>query len=82
MKRSVLLFTVVVALLGLVWLTTLAIRPKEPTHAGITLSVWLTEQDSPHPRDLSDAAKEAIQAMGTNALPHLLRMISRKDSAA
>jgi hypothetical protein len=82
MKRSVILLTVVVALLGLVWLTTFATRPREPTHAGRTLSAWLTERDSPHPRDLSDAAKEAIQAMGTNALPHLLRMISRKDSAA
>jgi HEAT repeat protein len=82
MRKPVILLTVAMVLLGLVWLAMDAARPKEPTHAGRTLSAWLTERNSAHPRDLSDSTQEAIQAMGTNALAHLLRTISRKDSAA
>ena len=54
----------------------------EPAWQGKKLSQWLTNCNSDDPRDLSESARQAIRAMGTNALPPLLRMVARKDSSA
>ncbi|MDB6068695.1 MAG: HEAT-like repeat protein [Pedosphaera sp.] len=71
---------------GIVWL---ASRPSEPMYKGKRLSVWLKFYDayatgsltSPQDRDNLKLADEAVRAIGTNAIPTLLRKLGAKDSA-
>jgi hypothetical protein len=88
MKRLRLIAIVVVVqvLVGLVaYLTT----PPEPSYQGRTLTEWLKihakyhEKSDPNyfnPDSREAASAEAIQRIGTNGIPTLLRLIEAKDS--
>lgn len=85
-KLTILYIAALIAALGgLCWLF---LVPHEPTYDGKPLSVWLdqwnhyimAEQKSPD-RAKRDQAQAAIQQIGTNAIPTLLRMAGRKDPA-
>lgn len=52
-------------------------RPKEPRYKGKPLSFWLAGDDC-----TDDETKEAVDHLGTNCIPALLRMLLAKDSAA
>src|SRR4051812_17169946 len=51
---------------------------REPSYQGKSLSAWLSEyeQSFPHNQEVD----HAIGEMGSKALPHLMKMIRRKDS--
>lgn len=51
-------------------------RPKEPRYKGKPLSFWLAGDDC-----TDDETKEAVDHLGTNCIPALLRMLLAKDSA-
>lgn len=53
--------------------------PPEPTHAGRPLRDWLVEFDHGSRTTNYAAASAAIRAMGTNALPALIRYLRLKD---
>lgn len=57
---------------------------KEPVYQGKRLSAWLNDTHSASDmiggEVLSPAAEQAIRAIGTNALPYLLKMIRTWDS--
>ena len=82
MRKPAIILLCFTALCGAIGFIFSCLSPKEPTWQGRPLSQWLTECKSDNPRDLSESEQKAIQAMGTNALPHLLRMVARKDSSA
>jgi hypothetical protein len=74
-KRAV----IILALLGIVVIGLIfAPKPSEPTYEGKRLSIWLREMsDSP---EQQKRAANAVRAMGTNALPSLVRMLQARDS--
>jgi hypothetical protein len=63
----------------------LARTPREPSFGGKTLSEWLAPtfhwKHGAYAEETPAGLDEAMQAMGTNAIPHLLRMIHGGDSA-
>ena len=78
-NRGILLAVLFVALLGgLVWMLS---RPVEPFYQGKPLSTWL-EEINVHgwPGDTNQPAYVAFRAMGTNAIPVLLKIIQSYDS--
>src|ERR1043165_6169020 len=66
-----------------------SMRTREPSYEGKTLTTWL-EEDYPQGRygardyrglgNHEEETKQAIRAMGTKAIPPLLRMLGAKDS--
>jgi len=82
-KRILVAALLVVAAGGLVWL---AMQPREPSYQGKPLSFWLScaETNSASFYDLEDPkiieCRQAIRAIGTNAIPALLRILKAKDS--
>lgn len=84
MRKLVTLFFCVAGIIGIIlFISSCDSDPVEPVYNGKKLSEWLQITD-PNKRDyhLSQASSEAVQNMGTNALPHLLRMLVAKDSDA
>ncbi len=82
-KRHILQAGLVIAVVcGLVGL---ALRPREPRYEGKTLSIWLDQYGSNHwmhhDGDLDKEAQAALQHMGTNAAPNLLKMMSSRESS-
>jgi HEAT repeat protein len=77
-KRRRILLVTLASLLGVVTLY-LALRPREPVHQGKRLSVWLRELKS-WPGESSEPAAEAINEIGTNALPYLVSALRTEDS--
>src|SRR5260370_5750943 len=82
-SRRYSLTTLLIAVLGgFAWL--ILSPPSEPMYQGKTLSFWcdqytansLPESDI----ELQKQAETAIRAIGTNAVPTLLRMLKAKDS--
>jgi len=75
-KRPFVLLFVAVGIIvaGLTLLCFLS--PREPVYQGKRLSVWLEGFDSSY-----HEASQAIRAMGTNAVPWLIRELRHKDSA-
>ncbi len=66
-------------LLVIVWLLALS-WPVEPTYQGKTLSHWLRESpQSPHNADSPIRAQEALNHLGTNAIPLLLKWLRTHD---
>ena len=61
---------------GLVWRS----APPEPVWQGRTLSAWTDDLATGSSIQICGAAEEAVQAIGTNAIPHLLRMLRENDS--
>jgi tetratricopeptide (TPR) repeat protein len=72
----------VAAIGGLIWL---AMPPKEPVYHGQPLSYWLSRSEEYGMGDPKDPkgldCREAIRAIGTNAIPSLLRILKAKDPA-
>lgn len=68
------------ALAGIFLLAAIWPEPAEPFHGDKTLRQWLEVRSSGNARDLTDESKTAIRAMGTNALPYLVSMVSARDS--
>jgi len=75
---------------GMGWLS-LSFGPRDPVYKGKPLSYWLEGYDSPgaanyppnHPNAPTyQEASEAVRALGTNAIPTLLRQLRRRDSKA
>jgi hypothetical protein len=88
MRRILVVAMLAVALGAIAWF--LLAREKEPVYEGKTLSVWLTNYLVPRSRgsefnskfETPDAwvyANIAVNAMGTNAFPILLRMLGAYD---
>jgi|ERR1051326_2870046 HEAT repeat protein len=82
-RRSIFVSLIPVALIGvLAWVV---IRSREPSYQGKPLSIWL-EGAHGEIHDLveetvdTDSAK-AIRAIGTAALPQLIRMVGTRDSS-
>ncbi len=71
------LAVVLAVLAGLVWPTP---RKEEPIYQGKPLSKWLDESGS-NSWSASAPAAEAMQRLGTNAIPWLLREAAAHDSA-
>jgi hypothetical protein len=69
--RTFLLFLGAVVLMGI--LMFILAKPNEPCYAGHTLSYWL---NAPATAEQPDEAVRAIRAVGTNAIPTLLRWIN------
>jgi HEAT repeats len=73
-KRRILLAALLVVLLsGFGWWL---LRPSEPSYKGKPLSEWLEEAEGTN----SMEAEDALQHIGTNAIPSLLRMLQANDS--
>jgi hypothetical protein len=72
-----------VGLTGVLLLTFLSysfFSNREPRALGKPLSYWLQKIGHPEPGDDYDRARKAINIIGTNAVPHLTRMIRAQDS--
>src|SRR5688572_24262698 len=76
-RRKVLGLTLL--LLAGVALLCLALRPREPVFDGRPLSVWLQELGSENSVK-ANRAREAVKAMGTNALPTLIHLLGTRES--
>lgn len=81
-----LVWTVLLLVIGLGVFAWLSTAPKEPVYKGKTLSYWLTRVHggAPDPGEFTNqmnACKEAVQHIGTNAIPVLLRKLTAKDSS-
>lgn len=76
--KSALVIVVVGILLAWVWMPS---RPDEPAHQGKTLSEWITVyRESASDSEEENQAKAAIQNIGTNGIPTLLKMLQTPDS--
>ncbi len=78
-KRRLLAFAGIVALVAGLWL--FFNRNTEPTYDGRPLSEWVVmigmkKNPSPYTDSEKEAATEAIQAIGTNAVPHLVEWLA------
>src|SRR5712691_1963900 len=77
-KRGLLLAVLFVALAGGVfWMLS---RPTEPVYQGKPLSAWLEELYPEWKEDVNPHAVVAFRAMGTDAIPALLKIIQSYDS--
>jgi len=76
-NRLLFWFAVVAVMSGAVLL--IVLLPREPSYEGKSLSYWLRQCDSSQ-RTLPETFKEALHQMGTNALPHLVARLGKKDS--
>jgi HEAT repeat protein len=75
---------VTVAIVGCLFIAfALGKRSSGPSYQGKPLTEWLTDRRRWTPGEevaLSDASTRAVQAIGTNALPLLLKMLRSSDS--
>jgi hypothetical protein len=53
---------------------------NEPSYAGRGISQWVPALDNPKNKPEFDAARDAVDHMGTNAVPYLLELLSAKPS--
>jgi hypothetical protein len=77
--RIILTLVVVTALLAA--LARQVLRPHQPTYQGKTFNTWLDQYSNSTTLKSRDTAQAAIQKIGTNAVPILLKMIRTHDSA-
>ncbi|MDB6068278.1 MAG: repeat-containing protein [Pedosphaera sp.] len=79
-KRSRIGFAIllVAGIGGIGWLM---VRPSEPVYQGKALSEWLRYYDVGSEPAMRKDVDEAVQQMGTNAIPTLLRRMRLKNSA-
>src|SRR5260370_12669481 len=82
-KRRNLTVTLLIAAVGFVsWL--ILSRPDEPVYQGKSLSYWCDHCAAnsflSSDQELQEQAGIAIRAIGTNAIPTLLRMLKARDS--
>ena len=64
---------------GLILIVLLLPAPREPVHQGKPLTEWLGGFDHNYESTNYSASRAAIRAMGTNALPFLIRYLRAKD---
>jgi HEAT repeat protein len=77
--RRYLLAALLIAILAVAAL--LLLRPDpEPLYEGKPLTYWLRGFDPGSTPSAQENAREAVQQLGTNALPTLLRLLRTKDS--
>lgn len=87
-KRLHIALALLLVILGgvIAWQGFKVFREREPVYQGKRLSVWLERtgiqrfQGLQMPFSVNDAAKKAVQGIGTNAIPTLLGMLQAKDS--
>src|SRR5579884_571214 len=84
-KRGIIVWLVLLLAIVIGALVWLAMPPKEPVYKGKTLTYWLAHYaisgpDGQEPTNQMNECKEAVQHIGTNAIPVLLRMLKAKDS--
>jgi hypothetical protein len=79
-RRRVILATLLIAILGgFAWFVLPA--PPEPVYQGKRLTFWLEDLNGTRATQAERAkAEEAIRAIGTNAIPTLLRMLRARDT--
>lgn len=70
--RHRILLTALAAMLGSLWLAVFR-GPREPSYAGKQLADWLSAMTPGNPASETEAA--AVRAIGTNAIPFLLKWI-------
>lgn len=63
---------------GIVWF---AWPSREPSYQGKSLSYWLSPAGNQGSESSGGVSSNALRAIGTNALPILLRLLKAKDSA-
>jgi len=84
MKRTRLI--IICVLTGLIAIAAgmYALRPREPSYQGKSLSIWLEEATTgTHTWPQStNSADEAIRHIGTNAFPMVTRLLHSRDSVA
>jgi hypothetical protein len=81
-KRAIIVGVVALVAMGVIVLSGQR-APPEPVYEGKTLSRWLENYDPANTNSspqLEEDANNAIQVMGTNAIPALLRMLESHDS--
>lgn len=81
-KRRIVWFVIALLVIagGLTWQISRSREPM-PMYEGKPLSYWLECLDITYPHETSEQkAEHAIQAIGTNAIPTLLKMVEKKDS--
>ncbi len=89
-RRLAIYMPLVVLFGGVLWY---ALQPGEPVYGGKPLTLWLKDLSSPNEQGASETeralsrakvekARNAVQQIGTNAIPHLIRMVRscRPDS--
>src|SRR5687768_4099672 len=85
-KRASLTLLLMAILGGVMWVLFASVT-REPVYEGKTLSEWLENQGIDYERlggyhEGWPAAKKAIEQIGTNGIPTLLRMLTAKDPPA
>ncbi|MDB6124088.1 MAG: domain containing protein [Pedosphaera sp.] len=55
------------------------LRPKEPSYQSKTLTEWLKEHEAERTVSKQAVSERAIEAIGTNATPTLLTLLTAKD---
>ena len=78
-KRTKMLLLAAIIIAGLLFF---CLHKSEPTYQGKSLSKWL-EQDRENNNinfELSQETKSALEKMGTNVIPYLVKRIGRKNS--
>ena len=79
-RRVALVIVVILASAGL--LVVGSLPPREPLYQGKPLSYWLQGCIGTNPSSRSwRQSTDAVQAIGTNAIPTLLRLLQAQDSA-
>jgi HEAT repeat protein len=83
-KRRILTVTLLIAVLGFASWLILSQHDPEPIYKGKPLSYWCEQCVESYSPDIDiemhERAETAIQAIGTNAVPTLVRMLRAKDS--
>jgi hypothetical protein len=55
------------------------VKPSQPEYKGVTLHTWVERYAAPNPNPQKQEAKHAIQTIGTNAIPYLLKWIDYEE---
>lgn len=80
MKRRIIIFLGVVAVIVPIVFYAGWVSAAGPENQGLKLSTWLEKLDPSQPSEEQVKAQEAIRAIGTNCIPHLIRLLQREDS--
>jgi hypothetical protein len=73
-------FLIVGLLLGFASLTGVLILSREPSYGGVSLGEWVDRLGSSDQTE-RETARVAVRQIGGEAVPHLLRMLRKEDSA-
>jgi len=82
MKRRSRITLVFLALVIVVGVMFFALKAKETSYYGTSLTRWLRDLDDGIPRGQRERAEQAVSSIGVKALPILDRMLNAKESPA